>query len=76
MLVWDLLFATRGPQRRHTPHNFSKLLPMRAHNYCRLNVCGMQCTSDIYNILKLVVGMEDQRVLYFPTELVPACHTP
>ena len=26
--------AIRGLQRRHTLRNFSKLLPMRAHNYC------------------------------------------
>ena len=65
MLVWDLLFATRGLQRRHIPRNFSKLLPMRAHNYCRLNVCDMQCTSYYIGYLqyiKAVVGMEDQRV--------------
>ena len=59
--------------RRHTPRNFNVsklncLLPLCADNCCLLhiiNVCGMQCTSyyiGIYNIiLKLVVGMEDQR---------------
>ena len=53
---------------------------MRAHNCCilhRLNICSMQCTSYyigyICTIIKLVVGMEDQRIFAL---LLLACHTP